>query len=192
MKKNILVVLGHPSPKSFCGAIADTYAQSAKDNGAEVKTLKLGEIKFDPVLWNGYNEIQELEPGLIESQQLIKWANHIVFVYPNWWGTIPALLKGFFDRVFLPGFAFKFGASPAKWDKLLQGRTAELIVTMDTPVWFYRWIYKKPGHNEMKKSILGFCGIKVHKTTEFSPITQSTKEQREKWLARVKKNAVNY
>lgn len=189
MKKNILVILGHPSSKSFCGALADAYIESAKDSGAEVKTLKLGEIKFDPILWNGYNEIQELEPDLLESQQLIKWANHIVFVYPNWWGTIPALLKGFFDRVFLPGFAFKFGKSPANWDKLLKGRTAELIVTMDTPAWFYRWIYKKPGHNEMKKSILGFCGIKVQKITEFSPIKQASEPQRNKWLATVKKNA---
>ncbi len=189
MKKNILVVLGHPSSKSFCAALADAYIEGAADSGAEVKALKLGEIKFDPILWNGYSEIQELEPDLIEAQELIKWANHIVFVYPNWWGTIPALLKGFFDRVFLPGFAFKFGKSPANWDKLLKGRTAELIVTMDTPVWFYRWIYKKPGHNEMKKSILGFCGIKVHKITEFSPITQASAEQRNKWLAKVRKNA---
>ena len=182
MKKNILVILGHPDTNSFCGSLTRAYIDSAKVSGSEVRELQLGELKFDPILWNGYNKIQELEPDLAKAQELIQWSNHIVFVYPNWWGAMPALMKGFFDRVFLPGFAFKYreGSAP---DKLLSGRTAHLMVTMDTPAWYYRWIYRRPGHNEMKRTILEFCGIKVVKISEFAPIKDSSQQQREKWIA---------
>jgi len=99
---------------------------------------------------------------------------------------MPALMKGFFDRVFLPGFAFKYRENSALWDKLLTGRTAHLMVTMDTPPWYYRWIYHKPGHNEMKRTILGFCGIKTTKLTEFGPVKGSSPQKREKWIAMAK------
>ena len=182
MTKNILVILGHPDKNSFCGALTKAYIDSAKVSGSEVRELQLGELKFDPILWNGYNKIQELEPDLTKAQELIQWSNHIVFVYPNWWGAMPALMKGFFDRVFLPGFAFKYRENSQFWDKLLSGRTAHLMVTMDTPPLYYRWIYHRPGHNEMKRTILGFCGIKVVKISEFAPIKDSSKQQREKWI----------
>ncbi len=183
MKSNILVILGHPDTNSFCGSLSKAYIDSAKAGGSEVRELQLGELEFDPILWNGYNKIQELEPDLAKAQELIQWSNHIVFVYPNWWGAMPALLKGFFDRVFLPGFAFKYRVNSQFWDKLLLGRTAHLMVTMDTPPWYYRWIYHRPGHNEMKRTILGFCGIKVVKISEFAPIRGSSQQQREKWIA---------
>lgn len=183
MKKNILVILGHPDTNSFCGSLTKAYIDSAKVSGSEVRELQLGELKFDPILWNGYNKIQELEPDLTKAQELIQWSNHIVFVYPNWWGAMPALMKGFFDRVFLPGFAFKYRENSQFWDKLLSGRTAHLMVTMDTPPWYYRWIYHRPGHNQMKRTILGFCGIKVVKILEFAPIKGSSKQQRENWIA---------
>lgn len=183
MKKKILVILGHPDAQSFCGALAGAYVKGAKATGADVRILQLGDLDFDPVLWKGYNRIQELEPDLVESQALIKWSNHIVFVYPNWWGTMPALMKGFFDRVFLPGFAFKYRENSEFWDKLLSGRTAHLIVTMDTPPWYYRWIYRGPGHNEMRRAILGFCGIKVVKITELAIVRNSLPEKRDKWIS---------
>jgi len=182
MKKNILVILGHPDTNSFCGSLTKAYIDSAKVSGSEVRELKLGELKFDPVLWNGYKKIQELEPDLLKAQELIQWSNHIVFIYPNWWGAMPALMKGFFDRVFLPSFAFKYRKGSQFWDKLLSGRTAHLMVTMDTPPWYYRWIYHRPGHNEMKRTILGFCGIKVVKISEFALIKGSNQQQREKWI----------
>jgi len=186
MKKNILVILGHPDKDSFCGALARAYIESTRTTDSDVRELQLGELKFDPTLWKGYNRIQELEPDLVNAQELIQWSNHLVFVYPNWWGSMPALMKGFFDRVFLPSFAFKYRENSSRCDKLLSGRTAHLIVAMDTPPWYYRWIFRSPGHNQMKRTILGFCGIKVVKISEFATIVNSTQEQREKWIQVVK------
>lgn len=182
MEKKILVILGHPNTDSFCGALFNAYIDGAETNGSNVREIKIGELQFDPVLWKGYNGTQELEADLVKSQELIQWADHIAFVYPNWWGAMPSIMKGFIDRTFLPGFAYKYRTNSQFWDKLLSGRSAQLLVTMDTPSWYYRWVWKRPGHNEMKKTILGFCGIKVNRISEFSPIKGSSQEKREGWL----------
>lgn len=185
MIKRILVILGHPANKSFCGALADSYVKGAEAAGNEVRLISLGNLSFDPVLHNGYATIQELEPDLVTAQAAITWAQHIVFVYPIWWGAMPALLKGFIDRVFLPGFAFKYREGSQFWDRLLSGRSAHLLVTMDTPPWYFRWVYRMPGHNQMKRTILEFSGIKPVVVSSFGPIKGSSQQKREKWLAQV-------
>ena len=182
MGKRILLILGHPSTTSFCAALAERYAQSALDAGHEVRQLRLGEIVFDPVLRDGYQQIQTLEDDLNAAQSDILWAEHLTLVYPIWWGGIPALLKGFFDRVLLPGFAFKYRKGKAFPDKLLNGRTAHLLVTMDTPPWYYRLIYRMPGLHEVRKTTLQFCGIKPLRTLTFGPVLGSTDQQRRSWL----------
>ena len=182
MGKRILLILGHPSTKSFCAALAERYAQSALDAGHEVRQLRLGEMVFDPVLRDSYQQIQPLEDDLNAAQSDILWAEHLTLVYPIWWGGIPALLKGFFDRVLLPGFAFKYRKGKAFPDKLLNGRTAHLLVTMDTPPWYYRLIYRMPGLHEVRKTTLQFCGIKPLRTLTFGPVLGSTDQQRRSWL----------
>lgn len=183
MNKRILVILGHSSEDSFCGALAQSYAKGAEASGNEVRSISLGKLRFDPILHDGYAKIQELEPDLVVAQEVIAWAQHIVFVYPIWWGSIPALLKGFFDRIFLPGFAFKLRKGSLMVDGLLAGRSAHLLVTMDTPPWYFRWIYRMPGHNQMKRTILEFCGIKPVIVTNFGPVKDSKPKARERWLS---------
>jgi putative NADPH-quinone reductase len=148
--------------------------------------ISLGSLSFDPILHNGYAAVQELEPDLVAAQAAITWAEHLVFVYPLWWGAMPALLKGFIDRVFLPGFAFKFRDGSVFWDRLLAVRSAHLLVTMDTPPWYYRWVSGMPGHKQMKHTILGFSGVKPVAISNFGPVKSSTPEQREKWLAQAR------
>lgn len=189
MKKNIVVIVGHPDSNSYCASLAEHYVKAATGEGHDVKLFKLGDAKFDPILHHGHNQRQELEPDLVTMREAILWASHLVFVYPIWWGSIPALLKGFFDRTFLPGYAFSYRKDSVWWDRLLAGRSAHLIVTMDTPPWYYRWIYKMPGHNQMKITILEWCGIKPIKISSFGPLRGSSPEQREKWTQTVIKHA---
>ncbi|MEI6758417.1 MAG: NAD(P)H-dependent oxidoreductase [Chlorobium sp.] len=184
MSQRILIILGHPSSKSFCGALADAYEKGAKAAGHEVQRISLGTLSFDPILHNGYATIQPLEPDLLAAQAALIRAQHIVFVYPVWWGAMPALLKGFIDRVFLPGFAFKFHDNSMRWDRLLSGRSAHLLVTMDTPPWYFRWVNHMPGHHQMRRTILGFCGIKPVIISNFGPIKDASDQKRAKWLAR--------
>lgn len=185
MGKRILVILGHSVSASFCGALAEAYIQGAKNAGNEVRYIALGDLKFDPILHQGYHQIQALEPDLQAAQQAITWAQHVVFVYPIWWGAMPALLKGFIDRTFLPSFAFKYKENSVNWEKLLSGRSAHLLVTMDSPPWYFRWVNHMPGHNQMKRTILEFSGIKPVTISSFGPIISSTKQKRDQWLAQV-------
>lgn len=177
--------MGHPASDSFCGALAESYRKGAEAAGAETRMIAVGELDFDPVLHKGYREIQELEPDLIMSQESIKWAEHLVFVYPTWWGSFPALFKGFIDRVFLPGFGFKYRENSSLWDKLLTGRSARLIVTMDAPRWYYSLIYRNAGHNAMKHATLEFCGIKPVRITTFGSIRWQNDQQKNKLIEKV-------
>jgi NAD(P)H dehydrogenase (quinone) len=182
----ILVIVGHPDPESFCSALSRAYIEGAANKSAQIRTIDLSDLSFDPNLKYGYRKRTELEEDLVRAQEFISWADHLVIVYPTWWGTMPAVLKGFFDRVFLPGFAFKYRDNSALWDKLLTGKSAHMIVTMDTPSWYNRLVYRHAGHRVMKRNILNFCGIKPVRLTEINQVSSSSEEQRAKWLKKVK------
>ncbi len=189
MKNKVLVILGHPDSDSLCGHFADNYVNTAQASGKEVRFIKLGEMNFDLVLRHGYAKRQEHEPELAYFRESIEWAQHIVFFYPIWWGAMPALLKGAIDRVFLPGFAFKYRANSKFWDRLLSGRSAHLFTTMDTPPWYYRLVYRMPGHHQMKKTILEFSGIKPVKINSFGPVRNASPEKISEWVNKVVKYA---
>lgn len=185
--KKILIINGHPDKKSFCFALAESYKKGADMNGGECQLVHLIDLKFNPILTYGYRLVSELEPDLLKIQQDILKADHLVFVYPNWWATLPALLKGFIDRVFLPNFAFKYHEKGPYWDKLLKGKSARLIVTMDTPKWYYGLVNRNAGHHAMKIGVLAFCGIKSVKITAFAPIKSSDDKKRKQWIDEVEK-----
>lgn len=186
MKSRILVINGHPDSESFCAALSDAYREGASASAAELRMIDLSTISFNPNLQHGYRQRTNLEPDLVEAQELIRWADHLVILYPTWWGSMPAMLKGFFDRTFLPGFAFKYRKDSVLWDKLLTGKSAHLIVTTDTPSWYNWLIYRQAGHSLMKRNILQFCGIKPVRITEIGPVKPSSEQQRGKWLDKVK------
>ncbi|WP_310481451.1 NAD(P)H-dependent oxidoreductase [Chamaesiphon sp. VAR_48_metabat_403] len=109
--KKILIINGHPDKKSFCITLAESCEKEANLAGTDCKLVHLIDLDFNPILTFGYRKVSELEPDLVKMQQEILAADHLVFVYPNWWLTFPALLKGFIERAFMPGFAFIFSAN---------------------------------------------------------------------------------
>lgn len=183
--KKILIIQGHPDKESYCYALAQAYMKGALHSGAEVKTINTGQLDFNPNLAFGYRKRIDLEPDLINAQADIRWAEHIVMVYPVWWGMVPAVFKGFIDRVFLPGFAFRKRPNSVWWDKLLKGRTARIISTMDQPSWYYWLVYSSPSNKAIKKLTLEFCGIKPVKVTNIGPLRLSKETFRNKWLDKV-------
>ncbi len=185
--KNILIINGHPDKESFCSSIAEKYHQGAKATGANSTVVHLVDLKFNPILQFGYRQRTELEADLLEVREAISAADHLVFVYPIWWGVQPALLKGFIDRVFLPGFAFKPKEDSVMWDKLLKGKTGRIITTMDAPNWYNKLMYRNAGIHAMKKATLEYCGVKPVKTTTFSLVKHSDFSKREDWLKKVEK-----
>jgi len=183
---NVLIVLGHPRKGSFSEALANAYKVGALSAGMDVKQISVAEMQFNPNVFAVSPRNQYFEEDIVLAQELIAWADHLVFVYPTWWGTMPALLKAFLDRALTPGFAFEDIHGSDNWVKLLKGKSAQLITTMDTPLWVFRWIHKSPGHNAMAKSTLQYCGISRVKTLSFSPVNGSAEKTREGWLIKTK------
>jgi len=181
----ILVLNGHPNENSFNFAIAEAYKKGAAKTGVEIREIVIRDLKFNPNLQYGYQKRTELEPDLINAWGKIKWADHLVWVHPVWWGGLPAITKGFIDRVFLPGLAFRYRENSVWWDKLLKGKTAHIITTLDQPSWYYRFAYGRPSVNQLKKSTLEFCGIKPVKVTYIGPIRNSTEAFRKKTLLKI-------
>jgi NAD(P)H dehydrogenase (quinone) len=183
--KKILIINGHPNPSSFNYGIAESYLKGAIASGAEVETITIATLNFNPNLQFGYQKRTELEPDLLESWEKIKKAEHLVWIHPVWWGGLPAITKGFIDRLFLPGMAFQYRENSVWWDKLLKGKTAHIITTLDQPGWYYRFSYGRPSVNQLKKSTLEFCGVKPVKVSYIGIIKTATDFQREKWLQKI-------
>ncbi|KAB2810147.1 NAD(P)H-dependent oxidoreductase [Phaeocystidibacter luteus] len=191
--KNVLIINGHPDSESYNFALSEAYREGALSAKSNVKMLNIRDLKFNPNLSFGYRKRTELEPDLLDAQKMLKWADHLVWVYPVWWGSYPAIMKGFLDRVLLPGFAFQKIEGSLFSKKLLKGKTARIISTLDQPGWFYRLMYKSPSHNAMKRLTLHYTGVRKVKVTTIGPLRLSKDSYRAKWLEKVrqlgKKNA---
>lgn len=187
MSKKILVINGHPDSESFNAALSEQYVAGVKETGGEVKEINIRELRFNPNLEFGYRKRTELEPDLLKAFELIQWADHLVWVFPMWWYGYPAMMKGFIDRVFLPGFTFEFQKGKPFPKRLLKGKTARIILTSDTPRWYDMLFMRSPALNQFKKGTLQFCGVKPVKVTYIAPIKYSKESFRKKQLDNVKK-----
>lgn len=177
-KKKIFVFLGHEDADgTFCSQFASEYVKGAQAGGHEVRRVNIGDLKFDPLLHKGYKVIQELEPDLKMVQDNFRWADHIVILYPTWWSAMPAILKGFFDRAWIPGFAFHMHKENMFWDKLLKGKTGLVVTTMDSWPFAERLLFGD-STNEIGKAILQFAGIKarIKKVGNLKHATDAYKE----------------
>lgn len=181
----IYVLLGHPDKDTFNGQIAEAYCNAAVAGGHEVRFQRLGEMTFDPILWKGYKVVQELEADLKKAQENIRWCDKWVIVFPLWWGAVPALLKGFIDRTLYSGFAYKYHDHDPFWDKLLSGRSAELISTCDAPAWWVWWYYRNSDLTSLKNATLRFCGFSPVKSTRISRVRYLNKNERQEAIERI-------
>lgn len=181
---NVLVIWGHPRKDSYCAALAKEYIRGAKEAGVNIESLVLADMRFEMSVVVPSPEDQHMEDDILKAQEWIKWADHLVFVFPTWWGNMPALLKAFLDRVLTPGFAFR-EIQPDAFEKLLSPRTAQLIATMDTPVLIDRLFYGAPATKSLTNATLKFCGVKPVRKMLLSPIKHSTDEKKRQWLREV-------
>ena len=182
--KNIVVLCGHPDKDSFTGIVADHYQAGAEDAGHTVMRVNIGELNFDPILHKGYKEIQHLEPDLLSLQDKFRAADHIVIIYPNWWCTMPAILKGLFDRFWLPGFAFNFNKQTKQIEKHLVGKTGRVIILSGSHSPFKTWWQFGDYTNEIQYGIMEFAGIRTN-VSSYGPCERVNDQVREGWLKEV-------
>lgn len=185
----IFLLLGHPDKSGLCGEFADAYESSARAAGHEVHRMNIGEMQFDPILWHGYRQMQECEPDLKNFQNEVVWADHFVVIHPVWWVGMPAILKGLFDRAWLPGSAFRYiktkaGKRTIFWHRLFRGKSARLIVTSGTAPWLVRFL---PGNvnAQLRWGILWFAGFSV-RTTWYGPAENPPEAAKKRWLEKIR------
>ncbi len=188
MSKKILVINANPKSESLCKALSQTYADSAGEKN-NVRVIHLHDLDFELDLREGYDDIIPLEEDLKFFQEQLTWSQHIVIVSPVWWGSMPAKFKGLIDRTFLSGFAFKYEKGKTIPKKLLAGRTSEMLITLDTPPFWYRWVQGNVIYHQLKKTILSFSGIRNISKQYFGPVISATEDQIDGWFEQTRKLA---
>ncbi|REC63788.1 flavodoxin family protein [Chryseobacterium pennae] len=180
--KKIVVINGHPAQESFNSVIAESYIHSAVASGAEVRYIAIGKLNFNPNLQFGYQQRMELEPDLVKALEDIQWSDHQVWIHPVWWLGMPAIMKGFFDRAFLPGITFK-SDKKGNSEGLLNARSARIITTAgDLSLQVYENEYQSSGLIQLKKGILEYCGVSSINNHFIGPLYELTEKDRKEWL----------
>lgn len=180
----ISLIIAHPNPESFNHAIAHTAARWLQQNGHEVLEHDLHAENFDPIL--PYAEIPEdavLPPAIQSYCREIREVDGFVIVHPNWWGQPPAILKGWIDRVFRAGIAYRFVAGVPQG--LLKARKAVVFNTANTPEDVEKKIYGDPLQLIWKNCTFDMCQIPDFHRQLFTSVIISTPEQRRQWLHQV-------
>ncbi|WP_334126953.1 NAD(P)H-dependent oxidoreductase [Empedobacter brevis] len=184
--KKVVVINGHPNKESFNSAIAHSYITSALSLGSQVRYIAIGELDFNPSLQFGYQQRMELEPELVKALEDIQWSEHQVWIHPVWWLGMPAIMKGFFDRAFLPGITFKHNKEGVS-EGLLKGKTGRIITTAgDLSIEEYEEVYKSSGLVQLKKGILEYCGVSSIQSDFIGPLSELDEEDRKEWIEEMK------
>jgi len=183
--KQVLIINGHPDKQSYNHALSEAYKNGANKTNAIIDTINISDLDFNPNLRFGYRQRTELEPDLKDAIDKIKKADHIVWFFPLWWAGLPALMKGFIDRTFLPGITYDFIEGKSAPIGLLKEKTSRVIITTDTPKWYDFIVMKRPVLKQFKKGTLEYCGIRPVKVTYISPIISSSLDARKEWLKKV-------
>lgn len=185
----VLVLDGHPDQGRLTTHLLDSYCQ-ALPASAEVIRVAVRDLAFSPVLRHVYARRTEWEPDLARLAEQIDGCDHLAVAFPLWWGSEPAELKGLIDRLFLPGFMFAYHTDDPWWDRLMAGRSADVIVTMDTPPLFLWLTYGNAVIRRWKGQVLGFVGFAPVRMVAFGPVRKGGAEKNlGKWTARIEKLA---
>lgn len=166
--------------------MADAYAEAAIAAGHEVRRIEVAGLEFSLLRTQVDFETGALPPTLVQPCEDMRWAEHWVFLFPLWHGTMPALFKGFLEHIFRPGFAMAYnkGGFPKR---LLAGRSARIVVTMGMPVLLYRWYFGGYGLRAFERSMLSFAGIKPIRESLYG-LSFADDRKRARWIADMRRH----
>lgn len=189
---NVLIIYAHPNQESFNGAILAQVKKGLEETTNSVTIIDLYQEEFDPVLrFNSTNKGRYLhqDPETEKYRTLIHQADHLIFIYPIWWYGLPAILKGFIDRVFVSEFAYTYDDKLPKG--LLKGKSAWAVYTIDSPKWYVTFFHRSMEWRNIKNAILKFCGFGKVERLMFAGLKESNRLRREKWLQYLYNRAKN-
>lgn len=178
----IAIVVGHPQQETLCESLGEAYRKGAEAGGHQVSLFKLSRMTFDPILREGYRREQPLEPDLASAYAALAQADHWVFVFPLWCGDMPAIMKGFLERILQPDLIKRKDTENAMNWRIFENKSARIIMTMAMPVLVYRFWYGAHGIKLLKRNILHFIGVKPVDDTLFGLVAGVSNETRLGWI----------
>lgn len=185
MVERIAIIQGHPDPRGhhYLHALADAYGEGAREGNREVKVVDVAQLAFPLLRTKEEYEAGALPEPIRQAQETLAWAGHLAIFYPLWLGTMPALLKGFFEQVLRPGFAYGPPEKGRMVKGLLSGRSARIVITMGMPAFFYRWYFRAHSLKSLERNVLRFCGIAPIRESLIGMVEAEDSAKRHAWLA---------
>ncbi|PLR67604.1 NAD(P)H-dependent oxidoreductase [Bacillus sp. UMB0893] len=185
---NVLMIYAHPNPESFNSAICNAVEEEFTSKNFQIRKRDLYQLKFNPILTeDGYSAFyQDKIPADIQTEQAeLIWADILVFIYPTWWNGMPAILKGYFDRVFTNGFAFRYAEDGP--EGLLNKKKALIFQTTGQPEKFLKPLQLTMAMQAVFDiGIMNFCGIETLAHKFLYSVAYVDDETRESMLNEVK------
>jgi putative NADPH-quinone reductase len=187
MARRIVIIQGPPDPAGghLCHALAEAYAASAAQAGHAVESLTPALLRL-PLLETKAGFEAPPPDEVAAVQAVVGAAHHLVILFPLWLGGMPAVLKGFLEQVFRPGFLLLATARGLGSAKRLAGVSARIVVPMGMLAFAYRWWFGAHGVRTLESGILGLAGIRPVRTSYLGMVEAATEAKRARWLAEMR------
>lgn len=178
---NVAIIVGHARTDTLCEALGRAYFAGATAAGHNAALFVTSRMSFDPILHEGYARVQPLEPDLAAAHDAIMAADHLVLIFPLWLGTLPAIFKGFLERVLQPDLIQ--ARTENAFPPLLKGKSVRIVMTMGMPGLIYRWYYGAHALKMLRRNILAFLGAGPIQSTIYGMVEGVSTDRRAGWLA---------
>jgi len=195
----VAIIFNHPYEGSFCNAILQSVLRGLRAAGHETDVLHLDNEGFDPVMrtadLKAFTRGEPVDPKVLEYRQRLGNADHLVLIFPIWWELMPAMTKGFIDKVIFPGVAYdydktsRFPRMIKRFDRL---KSITLITTMNTPSFLYRLVFGNAIKRALFTGTFWKMGYKNRKWINFGMVKTVSQEKRERWLAQLTNRFGNF
>ena len=186
----VVIVFNHPYEGSYCNAILNSVCSGLQQANHEIDIIHLDKEGFSPVMTSqdlkAFRDKQPIDPKVLEYKNRLEQADHVVFIFPIWWELMPALTKGFIDKVIFPGVAYDYAnGSNTKMKPLLTNiKGITVITTMNTPKVLYRIIFGNAVQKAIMRGTFWKLGYKNRTWMSFNMVKQVSAEKRKLWLTK--------
>jgi len=189
----VLIVFNHPYEGSYCNAILSSVTKGLQQVNHEVDVINLDKEGFNPVMnssdLKAFRDKQPMDPKVLEYKNRLEQADRLVFIFPIWWELMPAMMKGFIDKVIFPGVAYDYvnGSNTRMKPLLTNIKGVTVITTMNTPRILYRIIFGNTIQKALMRGTFWKLGYKNRKWISFNMVKQVSDEKRKSWLLKLEK-----
>ena len=189
-----VIIFNHPYSGSYCNAILEAVKRGLQRSGHITDVMHLDEEGFNPVMTaedlKGFVECKAVDPKVLEYQQRLRDADQLIFIFPIWWELMPAMTKGFIDKVIYPGIAYhndRSGRIPRMVKAFERVKRVTVITTMNTPALLYRLLFGNAIRKALFTGTLWKTGYKNRKWISLNMVKFVSDKQRQKWLTGIEK-----